>query len=254
MQGGTNGREVNVLELRPFAGYTKALSANRINRHPLCIYVYTLYPRRSMISLLRIGHGFSIPPPIYTLPMYPFFSSSAIDLGRDPSNFRGYRERGRSFFRHEAASYVRGRVGAWIQQQWRVLAVAGIGRKKKKGEERKKKGMMGERPLNGTTFRGGRSTGRPYDVILHARLPRNNKLPRSKKRPEARRSRLGRIALTRRSATKKSFAPIYNRSIVRFARLFSRSSTRAQLVGCEAKVKGDGGYRWIGYRHARRRY
>lgn len=81
MQGGTNGREVNVLELRPFAGYTKALSANRINRHPLCIYVYTLYPRRSMISLLRIGHGFSIPPPIYTLPMYPFFSSSAIDLG-----------------------------------------------------------------------------------------------------------------------------------------------------------------------------
>lgn len=40
MQGGTNGREVNVLELRPFAGYTKALSANRINRHPLCVYVY----------------------------------------------------------------------------------------------------------------------------------------------------------------------------------------------------------------------
>lgn len=61
MQGGTNGREVNVLELRPFAGYTKALSANRINRHPLCIYVYTLYPRRSMISLLRIGHGFPFP-------------------------------------------------------------------------------------------------------------------------------------------------------------------------------------------------
>lgn len=253
MQGGTNGREVNVLELRPFAGYTKALSANRINRHPLCIYVYTLYPRRSMISLLRIGHGFPFPL-LFIHYLCTLFFLLQPSIWVDPSNFRGYRERGRSFFRHEAASYARGRVGAWIQQQWRVLAVAGIGRKKKKGEERKKKGMMGERPLNGTTFRGGRSTGRPYDVILHARLPRNNKLPRSKKRPEARRSRLGKIAPTRRSATKKSFVPIYNRSIVRFARLFSRSSTRAQLVGCEAKVKGDGGYRWIGYRHARRRY
>lgn len=55
--------------------------------------------------------------------------------------------------------------------------------KKERGKRRKKKGMMGERPLNGTTFRGGRlsAVDRPAARRDSAcALPRN-KLPRSKK-------------------------------------------------------------------------
>lgn len=253
MQGGTNGREVNVLELRPFAGYTKALSANRINRHPLCVYVYFIL-EEAWYRFFESVTLFHSPSHLYTIYVPFFFSSSAIDLSE--GSIDGHRP---IFAVSRKGTFVfppRGglvcRVSAWIQQQWRVLAVAGIGRKKKKGEERKKKGMMGERPLNGTTFRGGRSTGRPYDVILHAHSPATTsfRVRRSARRPGLERSRLLGGELR-----EKSFYPLYNRYIEKFARpsarLF-RAST--QLVGCEAKVKGDGGYRWIGYRHARRRY